>query len=113
MSSSLEKFERQPLGTSRIAPSYSGVSRAPDPVQSAVADVAATLAADEPATVSLGKIAECLGFRLDEAFIVEKLGIPWRKKDKSARLWSVGDYELIRLALIKRLHSSESTFIPF
>ena len=85
-----------------------------DKIQSAVADVAATLAADEPATVSLGKIAECLGFRLDEAFIVEKLGIPWRKKDKSARLWSAGDYNLIRAALIKHLRDDFATgYVPF
>lgn len=88
-------------------------ARASEPatMQSAVAEVAAALASDEPATVSLGKIAECLGFRLDEEFITTTLGIPWRKKDRSARLWSEGDYELIRLALIK--HLGQACYIPF
>lgn len=114
MSSSIESFERQPLGTGRLAPGYAGVSREPEPMRAAVAEVAATLAADASANANLGKIAECLGFRLDEAFIVETLGVPWRRKEKSARYWSEGDYDLIRLALIKHLRDNmASGYIPF
>lgn len=117
VSSSLESYE-QPRGTGRLAPGYSGVTRepvsAPATIQAAVADVAATLAADAPANANLGKIAECLGFRLDEAFIVDTLGVPWRRKEKSARFWSEGDYDLIRLALIKHLRDNMATgFVPF
>lgn len=106
VSSRLESFE-----VVSHADTIHHFNRIVDTIQNNVPEVAKVLAADEPANVSLGKIADCLGFRLDEAFITETLGVPWRKKDRSARLWSVSDYELIRLALIK--HLGQACYIPF
>ena len=104
VSSSLESFE-QPRRDPLYVPGFSPRSRAAAPEPAPVAE--------EAATVSLGKIAECLGFRLDEEFITTTLGIAWRRKERSARLWSEGDYELIRQALIKHLQGSETAYIPF
>jgi len=93
-------------GVQQIA--HGDVLASPRPIHS---EAATSRKADQPATVTLGKIAECLGFRLTEEFITTTLGIPCRRKERTSVLWTEDDYEMIRLALIK--HLEFALYIPF
>lgn len=63
-------------------------------------------AADEPATLKLGDIAERLGFALRGDFLADVLGIQHSATDKAAKLYRESDYPRICHALIAHITAS-------
>ena len=59
----------------------------------------------EPATVSLGKIAQRLGFTLTQAFVEGTLGIPSTGRDKRAVLWRESQWLEIKAALVRHIEA--------
>jgi len=61
--------------------------------------------APEPATVSLGKIGQRLGFTLTQAFVEGTLGIPSTGRDKRAVLWRESQWLEIKAALVRHVEA--------
>lgn len=60
---------------------------------------------EPPPTVSLGKIAQRLGFTLTQAFVEGTLGIPSTGRDKRAVLWRESQWLEIKAALVRHVEA--------